>query len=303
MKKIVITGATSFLGRNVINELSKAGYIIYAFCRIDSPSLDLLKNIKNVHIIYGTLSTMITTLPSQITDADAFIHFAWDGSGRQGRANEDVQRKNVIYAIEAIKLAQKLGCSKFIFPGSQAEYGMRNDMMRESDICHPISEYGKAKLAFQEKAKKEINLNDISLLHLRIFSVYGFGDRSGTLVDSCIDTFNTGNCIELSSCKQFWNYLYIDDFSKIIRILIENKVPTGIYNIASNDTRVLKDFVNEIWESSNKTGKFVLGKDNYNPEGVPSLQPDISSMMDILGTFHFTEFSQGIKKIMNNKDY
>lgn len=301
MKKIIITGATSFLGRNVIGELSKDDYLIYALCRKNSPSLNLLKENKKVHIVYGSLSNMKTVLASQIDTADIFIHFAWDGSGRQGRADENTQRKNAAYAIEALEIANQLGCSKFIFPGSQAEYGVRHDVIRETDICHPVSAYGKAKLLFQEMAEQRADLSHIALLHLRIFSIYGFGDRSGTLVDSCIDTFNSENSIELSSCQQFWNFLYINDFVKILSIFIQEEIPSGIYNIASDDTRVLSAFVDEIWALSNKRGQYFYGNDQFNPEGVPNLRPDITAMMNILGSFSFTKFEQGIDEIMNCK--
>ena len=123
MKKIIITGATSFLGRNVINGLLKDDCLIYALCRPNSPSVELLPENEKLHIVYGSLADMETVLLADIKKADVFIHFAWDGSGRQGRADEIVQNKNAEYAFKALEIAKQLGCNKFIFPGSQAEYG------------------------------------------------------------------------------------------------------------------------------------------------------------------------------------
>lgn len=301
MKKVIVTGATSFLGRNVIRELSKKDYMVYAFCRKSSSMVKTLAEIENVQIVYGDLSNIKETIVAQVDSADIFVHFAWDGSGRLGRADGNVQQKNAEYAIDALRVAKQLGCSKFIFPGSQAEYGVRHDIMRETDECHPISAYGKAKLLFQDIAEEQVDLSDIELIHLRIFSIYGFGDRAGTLVDSCIDSFNSDSSIELSSCKQLWNYLYIDDFVKIIELFIQKDVPSGVYNISSDDTRALKSFVMDIWDESTKKGKCIYGNDKFNPEGTPSLCPDISKMMNIIGSFSFTSFRQGIREIMNYK--
>ena len=139
MRKIVITGATSFLGRHVIESLLIDDYVIFALCRPNSPSLKLLPKSENFHIIYGSLKDMENVLCSNINEADVFIHFAWDGSGRQGRADKTIQNKNSEYALKALGIAKKLGCSKFIFPGSQAEYGIRQDIMRETDNCKPVS--------------------------------------------------------------------------------------------------------------------------------------------------------------------
>jgi nucleoside-diphosphate-sugar epimerase len=302
VKKIIITGATSFLGRNVINGLLKDDCLIYALCRPNSSSVEILPENEKLNIVYGSLADMETVLVADIKKADVFIHFAWDGSGRQGRADEIVQNKNAEYAVKALGIAKKLGCNKFIFPGSQAEYGIRQDIMRETDICKPVSAYGKAKLLFQELAEKENNLKDITLIHLRIFSVYGFGDRTGTLVDSCINTFNSGNKIELGPCKQYWNFLYIDDFVYVIRKFVEENVCGGVYNIASDDTRILRAFVDEIWKLSNKSGRYIYGSDSFNPEGVPNLKPDISELLGVIGkSYSFTSFEQGITGIMRKK--
>ncbi|MDY3888891.1 MAG: NAD(P)-dependent oxidoreductase [Agathobacter sp.] len=302
MKRIVITGATSFLGRSVIEGLIKDGYYIYALCRPDSSSLKLLPQSENLEIIYGTLSDMDIALTSYIiNEADVFIHFAWDGSGRLGRADEAVQNKNAEYAVTALEIAKKLGCTKFIFPGSQAEYGVRQDVMKETDYCEPVSAYGKAKLLFQELAERKVDLSDIALIHLRIFSIFGYGDRAGTLVDSCIDTFNSENSIELGPCNQYWNFLYIDDFVDIVRRFIEKEISSGIYNVASNDTRLLREFVDDIWKVSKKSGNYIYGTDGFNPEGTPNLQPDISRMMTELGDFTFTSFKSGISEIMQKK--
>ena len=301
MRKIVITGATSFLGRRVIESLLIDDYVIFALCRPNSPSLKLLPNSENFHVIYGSLEDMENVLCANINEADVFIHFAWDGSGRQGRADKTIQNKNSEYALKALGIAKKLGCSKFIFPGSQAEYGIRQDIMRETDNCKPVSAYGKAKLLFQELAEAAFGTSEITLIHLRIFSVYGFGDRNGTLVDSCIDAFNSEKIIELGTCQQFWNFLYIEDFTAIIKKFVCENVDSGIYNVASNDTRVLKEFVEEIWDLSNQRGKYVFGTERFNPEGTPNLKPDISKLVNVLGPYSFTSFKEGILEIMKKK--
>ena len=76
---------------------------------------------------------------------------------------------------------------------------------------------------------------------------------------------------------------------------------SGIYNVASNDTRVLKEFVEEIWDLSNQRGKYVFGTERFNPEGTPNLKPDISKLVNVLGAYSFTSFKEGILEIMKKK--
>ena len=120
-----------------------------------------------------------------------------------------------------------MGVSRFIFAGSQAEY---------SD-----SPYGICKNEFANYIEKDNSIDKPKFIHLRIFSVYGSNDRKTTLILSLINSIKKGKDISLSSCMYLWNYLYIDDFTKIIYKLILSNV-NGIFDVASDDTRNLKDY-------------------------------------------------------------
>ena len=298
MTKVVVTGATSFLGRNAVESLLNNGYEVYALVRKSSKNPLILKN-DNLNYIYSSLDE-IESIYDHISQADIFIHFAWAGSGSVGRNTEDVQMSNIDYSLRALKLAIKLGCEKFIFPGSQAEYGKINGLISENTDCNPLSFYGKAKLEFSKKADSICLDENMDFIHLRIFSVYGYGDREGTLVDSCIKSFNAGKTMQLGPCRQNWNYLYIKDFANILLKLIEIDCPTGIYNIASPETRVLRDFVKIIYEKSNKTGNYEFEeKTDDNPEGSPELNPSIDKLKKYIKNYEFMPFSKGIKEITN----
>lgn len=301
MKRAVVTGATSFLGRNVVEGLLNNGYEVYAFVRKSSKT-PLKFEHENLRYIYGTLDEL-EIIRNHIDNANIFIHFAWAGSGSVGRNTKDIQMSNIDYSLKALKLAIILNCTKFIFPGSQAEYGKINGLISEKSECNPLSFYGQAKLEFSKKAMSLCENKTIEFIHLRIFSVYGYGDRDGTLVDSCIKAFNNNKTIELGPCSQNWNYLYITDFVNILLMLIERECPTGTYNIASPETRVLKDFVKIIYDISNKTGTYIFEEKNAdNPEGSPELNPSIAKLKNYIGDYKFISFNKGIKELTNISD-
>ena len=298
MPVVIFTGATSFLGRNLVKKLLESGYRVYALVREDSANINKLPNEKSFIKIYGTLQNL-DIIKDTVDKADIFIHFAWDGSGNEGRANTEIQQRNVEYAKKAMDIAQYLKCKMFIFPGSQAEYGPKFDEIHEDDQCMPLSPYGKAKLDFSRWAIVEAAKRQLQFIHLRIFSVYGYGDREGTLIDSCVHKMNQGGIIHLGPCTQQWNYLYINDFVEIVLKLLEKNCITGTYNIASKDPRVLREFGEEIYECSGKKGKYVFGEVATNPEGSPNLVPNIDKVLKIIGEMHFTEFGDGIIETMS----
>lgn len=297
MRTVIMTGATSFLGQNLLQKLLSKGYKVYALVRKSSPSLGNLPQGEHLQLIYGSLSEL-DSIKEYVDSADYFIHFGWDGSGYAGRANRDIQQTNVIYSMNALKLADELGCKKFIFSGSQAEYGIIHSSINETTVSNPVSEYGKAKLEFAQKANLFCEGRQISFIHLRIFSVYGQGDRDGTLINLCIQKFNMGEKMVMGPCRQKWNYLYIEDFSRIILLLIEKDVDTGIYIVAGAETRMLREFVEEIYGLSNKSGTFEFGEATENPEGSPELDPCIDKIKELLQIDEMTPFKEGIKNIM-----
>ena len=87
MKTIVMTGATSFLGRNLVKTFIKKGYEVFALVRKNSASIHLLpEENERFHLMYGSLENL-TCIEDYIKEANYFVHFAWDGSGNAGRAN------------------------------------------------------------------------------------------------------------------------------------------------------------------------------------------------------------------------
>ena len=154
-----------------------------------------------------------------------WVHIGWDGAGSDNRTKRDVQQRNVTYALDAVEAAAALGCHRFLFTGSQAEYGVWHRTVAEDTPCHPVSEYGKAKVDFCEKAKILCKQKNMEYIHTRIYSVYGPGDHPWSLVQSCLRTWQEGGSMKLGECTQNWNFLYIDDAAAaLVSLLTEVRI-------------------------------------------------------------------------------
>ena len=188
-------------------------------------------------------------LPALADDAapliDAWIHFAWDGVGSAGRSDTNIQIENIQNAKKAYLYAKLLGARKFLFAGSQAEYGRGNHR-----VPLPVSPYGKAKLSFGRWATEQSLLSEIyddapmQFIHMRIYSVYGSGDHETSLVNIVLRAALRHEAVTLGPCEQRWNYLEVHDLARAIRILLSSEdTRTGIYDIAGSDSRMLKKYV------------------------------------------------------------
>ena len=293
----VITGATSFIGLELINYLHQNGEEVIAVCRSNSNKLSEIP--VGVKIVHATMDEY-AQLHEVIPQADIFINLAWEGTGHSGRDLTNIQKDNIKNTLEAMISSQKMGCKLFVESGSQAEYGSIETTIKEESACNPFSEYGKAKLEVLEKGRKLSQEIGIKYVHFRIFSIYGENDHPWTLFSTCIQKMLKNEEIELSSCTQHWNFLYVKDAVALIhkvsrKAYLENNFHSEIYNLASNDTRVLKDFVEDIKNTLKSKSNLKYGK--IEVKNLVSLQPSIDKLLEMVGNFTFTPFNTIIKKL------
>ena len=235
----------------------------------------------------------IEKLPDYIDSCDIFYHFAWEGTRKEARNDNVLQNKNVENSLKTLKTAKLLGCKIFFTAGSQAEYGNQETHVTEQSICKPTSAYGIAKLEFYQKAKIFCEENNIKLFEPRFYSVYGPGDFNETLIMSIIPKMRNNEDIDLSLCTQKWNFIYIKDTVNILIKLSESNLDGGIFNIASKETKPLKEYILKIKEILNSKSNLLFGKIN---SPLVNLNPDITKIEKSLNWKEKYTFEQGIKE-------
>lgn len=291
-KIAIITGVTSFLGRSTAKYLLSKGFVVFGIVRPGSEKIDLLSEIDGIKIVKLDFDNVKSSDFLCINDLElsndlkelkeknldiTFLHFGWGAT--LDRSNFMKQMLNVDMSTKAFEFAKVLGAKRFIFAGSQAE-------MSESP-------YGVAKKQFATIAEND--LSDMQFIHLRIFSVYGNGDRDTSLISTLIRLCKENKDVGLSSCNYLWNFLYIDDFVGIIYKMIERDVSSGTYDIASDDTRLLKEYIIKAHEVLKAKNKLNFGE---RPDSTETFAvPNISKTLEAIGIIDFTKFKDGILKM------
>ena len=297
-KKIaIVTGTTSFLGRSVAKYLLSKGFVVFGIVRPESEKLRLIQDIKGLNIVKLDFDKVRSSdflcvndieLRKLIEEAKennydiSFLHFGWGAT--LDRSNFMKQMLNVDMSIKVLEFAKILGAKRFIFAGSQAE-------MSETP-------YGVAKKQFAAFAKNNLSDSNMSFIHLRIFSIYGEGDRDTSLIMTLLRLCKENKDVGLSSCNYDWNFLYINDFTRMIHKMIDKDVDSGTYDMASDDTRLLKDYVIEAHRVLKAKNKLNFGERSDSIETFAI--PNISKTIEAIGAFDFTAFKDGIKKTVKS---
>lgn len=303
MRKIIVTGATGFIGVHLVCHLLKKGYIVYAVVRPASRNLKRLPKHSRLKVIELD-SDKIERLPDHVKNADAFYHLAWEGIRVPYRDDFSLQRKNYKNALKAINAAIQMKCNIFIGTGSQAEYGVTNGPVDEKYPCHPVSFYGKEKLRACHELEKTAKENRIRFIWLRIFSVYGRYDSANSLIMSSINKMRINAVLELTECKQNWDYIYVGDVAEAMVRFLEKKCPDGVYNVASGQIYPLRDYVEKLYAILKSRSIIKYGVLPYGENGVVSLEPVVDKINQELGWKAETPFELGVWKILNeDEDY
>ncbi|WP_320928449.1 NAD(P)-dependent oxidoreductase [Hungatella sp.] len=309
MENIVITGATGFLGSHLAQWFLEQGDRVYALVRPGSAKLQYLPGHRNLIPVYGTMEEAADCV-EEIGHADAWFHFAWGGVNREEIDSPEVQAGNIRGSLACVEAAHRLGCRVFMDAGSRVEYGVIEDgrgVMTEEMECSPVNEYGKAKLEFFRQAVPVCERYGMNFCHLRFFSVYGYGDHPWSIISTLVRELPRGGRVSLSACRHEWNFMYIDDAVEAVGRLYEQMKDKpckkgAAVNIASRDTRVLKSFVEEVFELAGKRGTLEFGTFVQAKEGALSIRPDVSRMEAMTGGFkeRYT-FGRGITEMIKRE--
>ena len=309
--KAIVTGATGFIGLALCRELLQNGYEVVAVVRLDARKkdkmLDLKKEIgvldKSLQILEVPLEEMSRLYTQYNIHADFFFHLAWNGSSGTAREDFDIQHSNIAFTANAIRVAKSCGCKKVIGAGSQAEYGVVDGAaFEEKTVPCPFMMYGSAKVAACQMGTVLAKQLQIGFVWPRIYSVYGVGENPGTLVNYVLDALRKGEVPELSSCENMWNFLYVSDCARALRILAENENAQGIYHVASKDTRLLKEYVIEMRDLIAPDVDLGFGVKQADPKRTFQLQPDVGKL-DHIGFRAEISFEEGIKMKMKELWY
>jgi len=299
MKNAIITGATGFIGVHLINELLSNDYYVTAIVRPNSHNINRLPANKRLTVIELDANDL-NLLPCKVKDDqyEIFYHLSWEGVRAPYRDDKLLQLDNYYNAIKAMQTANILKCNVFVGSGSQAEYGRCTGKITEEYIPNPITEYGKAKLKSYYSLNNLAKENNIKFIWTRIFSVYGRYDFEGTLVMSALKKLIRGEDLQLTECKQSWDFIHVKDVARAMYMLGTSECEAGIYNIASGNSKQLKDYVLDMKKITNSSSKLEFGAIKYGSEGVVSFEPVVDKLRNNLDWICQVSFEDGILDLL-----
>ena len=245
--KIAITGASGFVGANLVRFFNSANEV-YALTRNTNPwrlskefntvSFD----VKDKQVVRDVVATL---------RPDVLIHCAAYGGYHFETEPREIIETNIIGSLNVVDASREVPI--VINVGSSSEYGVTNNPMKEKDTTAPTTPYAMAK-ALQTKLIASAR-NSITL---RLFSVYGYYEEKHRLIPYLIYSAIKKQKPVLSSKKNVRDFVFIEDVMNAFALAIQKfeKIEKGsIFNVGSGVQKSVYDVVNEmgieaVWDSS-----------------------------------------------------
>ncbi|MDD3218497.1 MAG: NAD(P)-dependent oxidoreductase [Lachnospiraceae bacterium] len=298
MHKVIITGATSMIGRALIDECLEHHLEIYAVIRPNSPHKERLEKCgTHLHLVECQLDKLSELENKVPKGCDTFYHIAWANTGEARNKNTRKQSVNITYTLDALETAAKLGCTRFVGAGSQAEYGICDeDEIGPETPANPTTPYGVSKLAAGQLARLRAKELGIICVWPRIFSVYGIYEKDTTMIASSIEKMLAGESTEFTPAEQRWDYLYSKDAGRAYYLLGKYGKDQQVYCIGSGQAMPLKDYIYIMRDCINKRIKPGIGMRPYPKGAVMNLCADIDSLRRDTGFVPLYTFEKGIRE-------
>jgi|688.fasta_scaffold40416_6 UDP-glucose 4-epimerase len=246
-KRILISGANGLLGKHAV-EYFKNDYEVHAIVR--HTPIDALKEVHyHIHDLKSDWST--DELPKNI---DSIFHLAQSELFRDFPEHAiDVFNVNATSTVKLLDYARKAGAQKFVFTSTGGIYDRSLEAVNENS---PINTFGILGNYFATKLCSEIlthnytSFFDVTIL--RLFFMYGKGQKRSMLIPRLVDNVKLGNSIKLTRNGGIQiNPVHVSDVVQVLEKLLDTN-GSFTFNVAGPETLTLQKITELIGEKMGK---------------------------------------------------
>ncbi len=230
--KIIVTGATGFVGRHVVDMLYRRGHVVTAVARSKSQVELFNYPSSSVKYIFSDIYTDVRPILNLISDVDSVIHLAWAGLPNYNSISHITE--NLVGNFSFISSLISAGCRQILITGTCLEYGMQYGALTEDAPTFPNNPYALAKDTLRKSLDMMRKNNPFCLQWARLFYMYGQGQNPRSLIAQLDHAIDTGQSeFLMSGGEQLRDYLSVSDVSEMLVNLFEHPEWDGITNVCS----------------------------------------------------------------------
>lgn len=263
MTTIGITGATGFVGSQILKELLNSGYRVRVITRNSGrANIEPTSLAKEIVYTKDIFSESRTALREILTGIDVVIHAAWYVV--PGKYLNSEENFRCLYGT--LNLAQgcaDAGVRKFIGIGTCFEYDLNGTLLSVDTHLKPESIYASSKVATYYLLREYFAKMDIEFAWCRLFYLYGEGEPEGRLVSYLNDMLSRGEHAELTSGEQVRDFMDVKLAGKIIADIVRYP-KLGPINVCTGKGISIRELAEDIADKYGRRDLLQFGKRRDN---------------------------------------
>lgn len=267
MFKVIVTGATGFIGKHLCEFLLNRGIIVYGIGRNKTILGELEENSRfhGVSLDFDNYSKVDTIIRDR--DFDCFFHLANYGVNGADKENYKVQLENTIVACDVVGCAATLGCKRFVFVGSVDEFEACSIPDKQYVEATHSKIYGIAKYTAESIGKILAKRYSIEYVSALLTLTYGEGNNTNILPNVLIRKSFVNGKINLIEGNNYFDIIYVDEAVEAIYLIAEYGTSMESYYVGHEELRTFKQIVNDINLILGNNVILEFGK--YRDQGTP----------------------------------
>lgn len=291
-KRILVTGASGFLGRHCVAALAEARHHVVGLSRsgrslsggTESIACDLLDTSSRAEAV-------------RAAEAEILIHLAWHADPRDRWHT----LANLDWVSASLGLARAFAASggkRLVFVGSCAEYDWSHELLSETETpLRPSTLYGAAKAATGMTLAAAAGPLGISFAWPRVFFCYGPGEPQGRLVPDLVAGLSRGERVACTDGEQRRDFMHAADIGRAIAQIALSGVQ-GPINVATGQDVAVKELIGKVARAMAQADLVNLGA-IPRPAGDPArLAADVRRLR-ALGFVPRFDLDSGVRDTIN----
>jgi nucleoside-diphosphate-sugar epimerase len=297
--RILVTGATGFLGAHLVRALVGGGHDVTATYRPQADRWRLADVTDRVRWMSMDLadSSSIRQVVQQ-GRPHTVVHCAAYGMNYAEQSFEEGVRINICATRILFQEAAAAGTRRFIHSGSCFEYGNKSVPVTEDEVLEPISMYGVTKATATLLVLQLSRALGMPAAVVRPFGIYGPADRGDKFVPQLIRSCLSKRPIALSGGAQIRDYTFVKDAVDLyVRLAESEAFPSGqIINLAGGRPVTLKHIGEIVARLTRNQQSLQWGALPYRPDEVMTLTAQTEKAKRLLGWAPNIDLEEGLEE-------
>jgi nucleoside-diphosphate-sugar epimerase len=262
--KVLITGASGFVGSHVARLLVAEGCEVHALVRESSNRWRIQDILPSMYLWQSDLvafENMNAYL--QEIKPELCIHLAWYAvPGKYLNSQENLD--SIQASINLLSQLAELGCKRFVGIGTCFEYDLSLGYLSESSLTKPITLYAATKVALSTILQQFAQITEMEIAWIRLFYQYGPMEDERRLIPGIISSLLRDEVVKTTKGEQIRDFLHIEDVASAIWAVAKSNV-SGVVNVGSGQPVTVGQIALELGNLLGKPDLIHLGALPYRP--------------------------------------